>query len=1069
MKNIPFVANPHTNLRNVFITCLFLLSALLNPASVAGQQNNTITVNGTIIDEYGEALIGATVKEKGTTNGTVSDIEGNFTLVVKSGAVLQVSYIGYISLEVAARPTIQIVMKENAEALEEVVVVAYGKQKKVSVTAAVSTINTKELKQSPSANLAVSLAGRMPGLTALQSSGQPGADAVNLYLRGMGTYNDASPLILIDGVPRSGISTLDPNEVATVTILKDASATAVFGVRGANGVILITTKRGTSGASELSISADYSVQSFIATPDRISSAQFAALRNEAYLNVNPGTAAENLPFTPYMISMYNKPYSEKTAEERIFYPDRDVFHDYFRDYAPQTRINANFNGGSEDFIYFLNVGYIGQGGQFKTEPKSVLGYDPSYKMDRYNFRGNIDYNISKKLKSSLNIATYLQKVNSPMTGEVFGWDVANLVAITLQDIYATPPSAPGPLTVDGYGVPENQLIIPSGDDHTIYGFINRHGYEQKTSTTLNSSLSLDWDMDFITKGLTSKAVVAFDVNANTDLTGERLFNEYGASVAKNANETNYFYVLTENRDDAIIVDKLMGNDYYLNYQLSLNYARDFGKHKVSGLFLHQRDNWGGTRAEIPYNIWGLVGRATYNFDDRYLAEFNIGYNGSEQFAPDNRFGVFPAYSLGWVVSNESFMQDQRAISNLKLRASYGETGNDKLGDSRFLYQSTIYLAAGSFSGLGNGQSIVQGYIGNDQIQWEVAKKTNLGLDLEVLRMFTLTADFYKEHRNNILISRGTIPILQGVPIANLPKVNLGEVDNRGFEVELGYNKLIGKDWLITLKTNFAYNENKILEADEVPLGAGYKYQYRQTGFSIGQNFGYQIDYSNGNGFINTQEELDNLPTYDVGGGQPRLGDFKYVDQLTIDTDGDGIPDASDGVINVKDQIPIGYSKVPRVSYGFSGSISWKSLDFSFLFTGIAKSSMYLTGAGVTEIGKKNGFYNGWHLQAWTQERYANGEEILYPSLGINTGPSQYPNSVFIMDRDFFRLKNLEIGYNLPAKWVKKASLSKTRVYVNGNNLFTWKKYPINTVDPEQTDNNVYGLTRMINFGINVVF
>lgn len=357
--------------------------------------------------------------------------------------------------------------------LEEVVVVGYGVQKKVSVTAAISTIETKDLRQSSAANLSASLAGRLPGLTAMQSSGQPGADVVNLYLRGVGTLNDASPLILIDGVPRSNISKLDPNEVATVSILKDASATAVFGVRGANGVILITTRRGQPGKSELSVSVDRSYQKFLVKADRLHSLEFAELRNQAFLNSNPNASEDQLPFSQYMIDKY------RSGEDPVFYPDRDVFTDYFRAWAPQTRANANFNGGGERFTYFLNAGYIGQGGNFRTEPESFLGYDPSYKMDRYNFRGNIDYGIAKNLKASLNIATYLEKLNTPQTADLFGGSVAGMVQNMIAYSWATPPTDPGPVTMPGDGVPVNEVVAQSSQDRNTYGEINRRGLAGK--------------------------------------------------------------------------------------------------------------------------------------------------------------------------------------------------------------------------------------------------------------------------------------------------------------------------------------------------------------------------------------------------------------------------------------------------------------------------------------------------------------------------------------------------------------------------------------------------------------
>ncbi|HHU26019.1 MAG TPA: SusC/RagA family TonB-linked outer membrane protein, partial [Bacteroidales bacterium] len=506
---------------------------------------------------------------------------------------------------------------------------------------------------------------------------------------------------------------------------------------------------------------------------------------------------------------------------------------------------------------------------------------------------------------------------------------------------------------------------------------------------------------------------------------------------------------------AIRLSKGMNTRYYVNYQASLNYARAFGGHNVTGMVLYQRDNWDNYGADLPYNVVGLVGRITYNYDNRYLAEFNYGYNGSEQFAPKNRFGSFPAFSAGWVASNEAFLRDNPWLTNLRIRGSHGLTGNDKLGGQRFLYQSFINMGGGVFPGLGRGQSVVQGRMGNEALQWEVARKTNLGIDMEWLSSLSLTVDFFKEYRDKILISRRTIPELQGVPLGNIPKVNIGEVDNRGFEMELTYRKSLNKDLSFMVKGNYAYNKNKVIYADEVQYGEEYVYRNRSTGFSIGQAFGYKIDYSNGNGYINTQEELDNLPDYQVG-GTPRLGDFIYVDMN------------EDGVINDRDMVPIGYPSIPRVTYGFSGSLNYKNVDFSFLFNGVAQTNRHTAGWGADEFALV-GFYSGWHRKAWTAERYANGEEILYPALGMSSGVSHVANDVFIMDRSFLRLKSVEVGYSLPDKWIKTARVQGVRVYMNGNNLLTFKKMPIDTVDPEQPSALSYPLTRMVNFGLNITF
>ncbi|MGI6520468.1 MAG: SusC/RagA family TonB-linked outer membrane protein [Fermentimonas sp.] len=1011
-----------------------------------------VNVTGLVTDTRGEPLIGVTIQVQGTAHGTVTDFDGKYLIpAVPADAILEVSYVGMKSetINVNGRSVIDITLEEDTGVLEEVVVVGYGIQKKASVTAAISTVDTKDLKQSSAPNLSTALAGRLPGLTAIQTSGQPGNDAVNLYLRGVGTLNDASPLILIDGVPRSNISRIDPNEVESISILKDASATAVFGVRGANGVVMITTRRGQPGKSELSISVDHSLQGFLVKADRLHSWEFAELRNQAYLNDHPGADEADMPYTQYMIDKY------RSGEDPVFYPDRDVFHDYFRDWAPQTRVNANFNGGGERFTYFLNVGYIGQGGNFKTEPKSFLGYDPSYSMDRYNFRGNVDYNIASNLKASLNIATYLEKMNTPQTQDLFSNSVAGMVQNMIAYTWATPPTDPGPTTQPGYGIPVNEIVAQSGQDRNTYGEINRRGYREEMSNNLNSSLTLDWGLDFITKGLSAKGMIAFDSHASTVLQGVRSLDTYGFNVARSADETSSYTAIITNSDSAIRLSKGMNTRYYVNYQASLNYARAFGGHNVTGMVLYQRDNWDNYGADLPYNVVGLVGRITYNYDNRYLAEFNYGYNGSEQFAPKNRFGSFPAFSAGWVASNEAFLRDNPWLTNLRIRGSHGLTGNDKLGGQRFLYQSFINMGGGVFPGLGRGQSVVQGRMGNEALQWEVARKTNLGIDMEWLSSLSLTVDFFKEYRDKILISRRTIPELQGVPLGNIPKVNIGEVDNRGFEMELTYRKSLNKDLSFMVKGNYAYNKNKVIYADEVQYGEEYVYRNRSTGFSIGQAFGYKIDYSNGNGYINTQEELDNLPDYQVG-GTPRLGDFIYVDMN------------EDGVINDRDMVPIGYPSIPRVTYGFSGSLNYKNVDFSFLFNGVAQTNRHTAGWGADEFALV-GFYSGWHRKAWTAERYANGEEILYPALGMSSGVSHVANDVFIMDRSFLRLKSVEVGYSLPDKWIKTARVQGVRVYMNGNNLLTFKKMPIDTVDPEQPSALSYPLTRMVNFGLNITF
>ncbi|MDR1624617.1 MAG: TonB-dependent receptor [Tannerellaceae bacterium] len=1013
-----------------------------------------IVVKGTVIDENNEPIIGASVVEKGTTNGIMTDIDGRFSLKVKAGAVLQVSFVGYNMQEVAAgnASDLRIVMKENSTLLEEVVVVAYGKQKKVSITGSIASIQTQELKQSPSANLSASLAGRLPGLTSMQISGRPGADNVNLHLRGKGTTNGSDPLIMIDGVPRSNISTLDPNEIASISILKDASATAVFGVRGANGVILITTRRGEVGKAELNVSLDYSGQSFTVIPRHLHSYTYAELQNEAAAN-----SGRSLPFTPYMINKY------KDGSDPVFYPDRDLFKEYYNELSPQTRINANMNGGIEKLKYFINIGYIGQGSNLKTQKNTDLGYDPAFKMNRYNFRGNLDFEAAKNLKVSLNLASYLQKANSPNANTLFYDDVDYLVSDVLTHMMGANPTEPGPLTAEGYTTPDGTPVLPGmvvgqgpEQGRSIFGELNRMGYRSESNAVLNSSLVVDWGLDFVTKGLSAKAMVSYDSDARTITDGAVIPRIYYYQAGREEGESSYYTDITgESAQDQIKLYKGMKASYYTNMQFSLNYARAFDKHDITGMVLMQRDNWDVVDANLPYNILGMSGRFTYGYDSRYFAEVNLGYNGSEQFAPKNRFGFFPAFSAGWVVSNEKFLKDNPVLTNLKLRASYGEVGNDKLGEARFLYLSSntetgetdqIKLVTPS---LGRQKVIVQGLVGNDALQWEVAKKQNYGVDLQFLGVLSLGCDIFFEKRSDILINRGTVPELQGVKLGNLPKVNMGIVENRGFELEASYMKVFNKDFSVNLRGNYAFNRNEAIFMDEATLSEDYYYRTRTTGFRLEQPFGYEIDRSNGSGYISTQEELDNLPEYRVVSGAPRLGDFVYKDLN------------EDGIVDEKDQVPIGYSNVPEISYGFSASINWKQFDFSFLFSGIANVSMSYPGFRYNEEMAQHG---------WTQERYNTGGQIDYPALAPGNQSSSYiGNSFFILNRSFLRLKTTEIGYTFPKEIFKSTGINKVRIYASGNNLLTFTKMKTKYLDPEQESGGAFPLTKMVNIGINVTF
>lgn len=1031
---------------------MFLLLLHAGGAWLFLSGQTTRSLSGKVFDDNGETIPGAYVYVKGTQNGSITDTDGRYALSnVPEGATIAASCIGFEEFEtvVGTRSTLNITLRIGAEQLEEVVLVAYGAQKKVSVTGSIAAVQTKDITISSSPNLSAALSGKLPGLATIQSNGRPGGDDITLYLRGAGTTNGSSPLVLIDGVPRSNISNLDPNEVASISILKDASATAVFGVRGANGVILITTRRGEEGSMHLSATADFSMQSFITQVDRLHSWEFAELRNQA--SRNDGVEESMLPFTPYMIAKY------KSGDDPVFFPDRDTWSENFHKFAPQQRVNVNASGGSEKLRFFVNVGFVNQGGLSKNDGPEVLGYDPEFNLKRYSFRSNLDYQLAPSFKLSANVGAYLDRVGSPT------YSILSLSGMTafLQQLvlrtWETPAGQPGPVTVPGYGVPANEIVALPTWDYNAYALANSFGFLRETKIKMNTSLVADWDLKFITKGLSTKFMVSFDSFGETNLNGVRTFDTYSAVVGKVDGAESGYIAARSNQNGAITLSKSVASRYYLNLQYSINYARTFaGKHDVTGMLLLQRDNWQNAGADLPYNILGLSGRVTYGYDNRYFAEVNVGYNGSEQFAKAHRFGFFPAFSASWVVSNEDFLHGNPVLTSLKLRASYGKVGNDSLGSDRFLYISDMSLSGGGpMSTLGYGKQVVQGMLGNENLSWEIAHKQNYGIDIQLFQQFGISVDVFREYRDHILLTRGTVPELQGVPLEYLPKMNMGKVENHGFEIDASWTKRFSKTARVILKGNFAYNRNKQIFMDEAILPESYAYRYRKEGYPIGQLWGYQIDYSNGNGYINTQEELDSLPTYNVG-GVPRLGDFKYVDVN------------NDNIIDEKDLSPIGYTRIPRISYGFTASGSWRGFDATAVFSGIAKASLQYNIRGVMET-YGEGFYTGAHLHAWTKERYENGEDIQYPALGVTAGSSLIANSYFIMDRSFCRLKSLEIGYTFDKGLLKKAGLRSLRLYVNANNLFTIKNMPISHIDPEQSSPQTYPLTRTVSLGVNVGF
>ncbi|WP_170845778.1 SusC/RagA family TonB-linked outer membrane protein [Parapedobacter composti] len=1044
-------------------------------------------IKGNVVDVVGDGIQGVSVQVKGTSKGTVSDNNGAFSISLTGqepdGLTLRFSSVGYITREllIGKEREIRVVLEADDSSLDEVVVVGYGQQRKVTLTGSVSSVSGTELVKQLSPDFAGSLKGRLPGLTVVQSTGMPGADDAALYLRGVATTNGVSPLLLIDGVvsEMSELRHLDPFSVANVSVLKDASATAVFGVRGANGVIIITTKRGELGKVNVSVSSDQSLQEMAYLPDRLDSYDYVHLRNEALAN-------EGMPLE-YSDESIEKFESWRTGNpvDPYWHPNNNWVDILFKRFAPMSRSNINLSGGTERLKYFVSTGYLTQGGLFNVEPKEQLKYDAQTKVNRYNFRANVDFTISKAITAYANLSAHIERVNnSNLINGQFGFATLFVDALTSRPTNVGPLSQEGvPLYINGELQPlePGRIVSDRYGTGSSYGDLNRQGYSLGTRSGFNGNFGMNFDLGTITEGLDFRASVALTTTGVTTMNGTKNYVVFNYQDLIQDGEQQRVYVINrgnEVEDNPLSLSKSARSSIRANFQGQLNYNRSFGKHNLGGLVLVQRDYWevaegsGYQAPYLPFNVLGLSARTTYGYDNRYLFEFNAGYNGSEQFSPKKRFGFFPAFSAGWVVSNEPFFARVNGVSELKIRYSFGYVGNDRFGSSRFLYLDNLAVGSSGLYGKdipslgGSGNKINETMIGNPNITWELAQKQNLGLDISARNGLSFTGDFYVENRSNILLTRQSVPAFQGLPLGAMPALNIGEIRNTGFELLLKYDKSFNPDFSLNSSVNIGYNKNRVESFDEPLRTEDYVYRRRIEGFSLGQQWGYKIDYStdpergrDGSGFFNSYEDIANSGlNYQIG--TPRPGDFIYVDQN------------GDGLINDADMVPIGASNLPNTTYGIQLDFRYKNFDVSFLGQGVASASKYYEGPGIFEEMGSASFYP-WQLNRWSEERYQrrlHGEDIAitHPRLATTTSSSHIANDYYIMSIAYFRLRNVLVGYTLPERWTNRFART-VRIYANATNLFTFHGLRMNSFDPEQANGFVYPLMKNYTLGVNVNF
>ncbi|BCI63784.1 SusC/RagA family TonB-linked outer membrane protein [Coprobacter secundus] len=1027
------------------ICLLFVGTPQINAAigkedkSEAVVQKAEIIVTGTIKDSSGEPLVGASVAIPKSAIGTIADYNGKFTLKVPEGTkTVMVSCVGFVSqtLKLDGKNTFSITLQETTTNLNDVVVVGYSSQKKETVTGAVAAIQTKDLLQSPQANISNALVGRMPGLLAVQRSGEPGKDQSTLRIRGIGTFaGEQDPLVLVDGIETSNYDNIDPNEIESVSILKDASATAVYGVRGANGVLIITTKRGELGRPKVSLSTSVGRASFTYLRENMNSYEYTSSYNKALMYDSYVTGGYTPKYSDEDIELY------RTGADPIFHPSIDWFDEMLKKASYQTRTNLNISGGTERVKYFFSLGYFTQNGMYNTALFDP-GYDPQLKYRRYNMRSNFDIQVTKRLKASFDFSVQMDNRRYP------NWDTPLFMEMLSSTLpYISP------------GIIDNKIVTMSWltqTDFTPYAAFNT-GFRKDYGNNLNGSIRLNYDLDFITKGLGLRGAISYR-NYNTQA---QTFNRTGLGYEVKPSDEAPGYVLIPSGELASFqYGESVAKNRRIYIEIGAEYSRQFGGHNIGILALYNQSKYHSPDLAylIPNGYQGLVGRITYNYKNRYLAEFNIGYNGTENFDKGNRFGTFPAYSLGWVPTEEDFFPRNPYVSFFKIRGSYGEVGNDKVGGDRFLYRPTSYSYTNNsyFWGIhGESQQGYQGAnegkLGNPDLTWEKAKKTNVGADIKFWDdHIGFTFDWFKEKRSNILCNRGTIPNIIG---ADFPAYNLGRMTNKGIELELTFNHNIG-DFYYFIKANYTYAHNIVDYKDE----ANWDYDYRyETGHRYGQSFGYVAD-----GLFNSWEEVNdpNRPVYQWNNNKIQPGDIRYKDIN------------GDGKIDNDDQVPIGYSNFPEKIFGLSLGGNYKGFDFSLLFQGAANVSTWPSRRST------QGFYTNTAaskdlLNSWSEERLQNGEKIIYPRLSASNNTHNYVGSTYwLEDASYVRLKNAEIGYTIRNNFLKKVGISSVRFYLNGNNLLTWcDLFP--GEDPEFPNGSVnsepYPVTRIYNFGVNINF
>jgi TonB-linked SusC/RagA family outer membrane protein len=1017
-----------------------LLNEKPTPAKVAAESpttqktKDTVDVKGQVMDSEGKPLLGASVMIKGQiARGVMTDEFGIFSIKASAGDILLVSMVGMQPEEIAvpAKGTIKVTLKIRTDKMYETVVVGYGRQKKISVTGSVASVDMNDMRM-PVRNLTNALAGKVAGIISVQSSGEPGYDNSTFTIRGIGTFaGSVSPLIIVDGVQREDVNStyagaynnIDPEDIASISLLKDASATAVYGAKAANGVLIITTKRGVAGKPRISGKVESGVSGLTKMPKMLDAVNYMKLYNEAKIN-DGGTA------------QYSNETIQKTASglDPYLYPNVNWLKSMYKDWAPYYNANVNVTGGGDAMRYFLSASFYDQDGSYKVS--KLNGYNPNLNFKRYDFRSNVDVNISKTTLLSLNLDAMLVNSRYPGVSAASIWYSA----------YATNP------LVFPIKYPGNKWAGPVNNGGVNpYNNLQNSGYSTEFRPTIQSVITLAQKLDVITKGLSATGRFSFDSYNETDInrTG---YNDLWYAGGRDG-EGNLIFTQTRTGSTYLGYGTSTSAERTMYLEGNISYNRSFGDHSIGGLLVYNMRNRivasaGDVIHSLPYRNQATAGRVTYSYKDKYLAEFNGGYTGSENFAPGHRWGFFPSVSAGWVISKESFFDELASTFNLlKIRASRGRVGNDNIGTSnRFGYLTQI--GGGGTTAFGTNPTYYSGVseqvAGTENLTWELSTKTDIGLEVGLLNKVNIVVDVFQDRRKDILIPRQSISSIVGYDGFNYASgtsgvtviSNIGEMNNKGIDGSVEYNDKFGKNVTLRVFGNFTYARNRIVFADEP--ARKYKYQ-RMTGTKFQEFTGYVAE-----GLFKDQQDINGSPsqTFSLA---VHPGDIKYSDMN------------KDGVVDGYDWKYTGKSAFPSWSYGAGFTVGYKKIDLSLFFQGVADvaimangSAISLPGAGsagvgvvpFTGIGQYPANVLSNVLNRWTPSNPS--QNVDYPRLGIATTTSNnYLGSTWwLKDGSYIRLKQASIGYTIYNAGTKKTGLASLYVYGAGTNLLTFSKFKL---------------------------